>query len=81
MQNMRSTVLMALALAGALAGCGGSEFDGDREDGFVDHDFGVQRAGLDVGQAGGCDTSIVTGLTGQLFEELVHRLGATLGFG
>src|SRR2546430_17718533 len=68
MRRMRSLTSLCLACV-LLAGCGGTDLD-EHESAFVDHDFGVQRADLNVGQVGGCDTSAVTGLTAQLFEEV-----------
>lgn len=60
-------MMAALALAGLVsAGCGPESID----DAYVDHDPEVARQGLNAGQAGGCDTSIVAGLTGQLVAEL-----------
>src|SRR5262245_2385419 len=40
------------------------------DEAYLDHEPGVFRAGLTAGQAGGCDTSIVQGLTAQLVAEL-----------
>src|SRR6185436_18316557 len=49
------------------AACGPPE---PGEDSYIDHAPGVFQAGLTAGQAGGCDTSIVAGLTEQLVAEL-----------
>lgn len=48
--------------------CGGAE-EHLHED-HVEHDMGVITSALNVGQAGGCDTGIVKGLTQQLVAEL-----------
>lgn len=68
---MRASTLLrcltSLSTALAVSACG----EGDlihRE--VVSGDFGVYRANLTVGQAGGCSTSVVQGLTQQLIEEL-----------
>ena len=50
-----------------LCACGGEVRDADD---YEDHDLGVITSGLTAGQAGGCDTSIVSGLTQQLVAEL-----------
>ncbi|MBX7101050.1 MAG: carboxypeptidase regulatory-like domain-containing protein [Myxococcaceae bacterium] len=42
----------------------------DHESAYVDHDIGSFEQGLNVGAAGGCDTSIVRGLTAQLYAEM-----------
>ncbi len=55
-------------LAVALTACG--EGDLRIHDDYQDHDLGVVTEGLTVGAAGGCDTSIVSGLTVQLVAEL-----------
>jgi len=47
--------------------CGADELT--VHDDYLDHDLGVITSGLTVGQAGGCDTSIVKGLTQQLIAE------------
>jgi hypothetical protein len=49
--------------------CGDSELH-LHEEAYVDHDLGELTSGLTVGQAGGCDTSIVKALTVQLVDEL-----------
>ena len=54
---------LLLVLGLVLTGCGAEE------PAFVDGDIGVFRAGLTVGQAGGCSTSIVAGLSKQLIDE------------
>lgn len=65
---MRRLLLAVLALA--LAACGPDATLQLHEDHYVDHDIGEWTAELNVGQAGGCDTSIVRGLTSQLFAEM-----------
>lgn len=57
--------LLTIAIV-ALCACGPAELD----DAYVEHDPEVARQGLNAGQAGGCDTSIVAGLTTQLVAEL-----------
>lgn len=49
--------------------CGASELE-LHEGAYLDHDLGSTTQGLNAGQAGGCDTSIVVGLTNQLVAEL-----------
>ncbi|MBL8956694.1 MAG: carboxypeptidase regulatory-like domain-containing protein [Myxococcaceae bacterium] len=61
---MRLPVAIAVV---SVTACGPLE---PHEEGYVDHDPGVWRAGLTAGEAGGCDTSIVAGLTAQLVAEL-----------
>ncbi len=65
----RVQLAAALFLVTAFA-CGPNDFGPAHEDPYVDHDLGEITSGLTVGQAGGCDTSIVVGLTRQLVEEL-----------
>jgi hypothetical protein len=60
-----SLAWLVAAGAGALAGC-----EIEQEEAYVDHDIGVLREGLAVGDATGCSTAIVAGLTAQLVEEL-----------
>ncbi len=50
-----------------LTACGGEV---RQVDDYVDHDMGVVTSELNVGQSGGCDTSIVGPLTQQLIAEL-----------
>jgi MYXO-CTERM domain-containing protein len=57
----------ALLVLAVFASCGPPD---DQELPYHDHDLGVLREGLLVGQAGGCDTSIVAPLTKQLVAEL-----------
>jgi len=61
---MRTRLLLSIVCFSA---CGPAGAD---DDAYVDHEPGVWRAGLTAGEAGGCDTSIVAGLTGQLVAEL-----------
>jgi len=56
-------LLLVGALAASSVGCG------PEEPAWVDGEIGVFRAGLTVGQAGGCSTAIVAGLTQQLIDE------------
>ncbi len=63
--RLRPPLFVTLTLAAAA--CGPPE---PADDAYLDHDLGVFRAGLTAGEAGGCDTSIVSGLTGQLVAEL-----------
>src|SRR6476620_2339022 len=51
-------------------GCGQGSADRVPESPFVDHDLGVSTSELRVGDAGGCDTSIVKALSAQLVEQL-----------
>lgn len=60
---------LCTAVMFALTACGQAELY-VHEEPYVDHDLGQLTAGLNVGAAGGCDTSIVKGLTLQLVEEL-----------
>lgn len=57
-----------MLIAAVLCSCGPN--DVQVHDDYQDHDIGVSRQGLTVGQAGGCDTSIVSGLTTQLVAEI-----------
>ncbi len=60
---------VAAFMAVALGGCG-PEGPYDPEDHFEEGTLGVWRAGLTVGEAGGCATSIVAGLSRQLIDEI-----------
>lgn len=58
---------VVFVFAVAIAGCG----EGDLvQTELVPQALGTFRAGLTAGQAGGCSTSVVQGLTDQLIEEL-----------
>jgi len=62
---VKRTLVVVTAL---LCSCGPSEVQ--VHDDYQEHDIGVSREGLTVGQATGCDTSIVAGLTTQLVAEI-----------
>ena len=62
---MRTRLLLSVSMFAAACGPAGAD-----DDAYVDHELGVWRAGLTAGEAGGCDTSIVSGLTTQLVAEL-----------
>lgn len=64
---VRRMVRALCAAAIFLSACGGLEAP---DDDYVDHDIGVITSGLTASQAGGCDTSIVSGLTQQLIAEV-----------
>jgi len=60
---------LTLALFLLLVGCT-DEPGYDPESPWVEGELGVWRAGLTVGEAGGCSTAIVAGLSRQLLEEI-----------
>lgn len=62
MRTQSFAVILLLAAA-----CGPAD---EHESPYVDHDMGTFEQGLNVGAAGGCDTSIVRGLTSQLYAEM-----------
>src|SRR6516225_2518040 len=64
MRGMRSIVLLSCFV---LTACGVGESD---EMPYLNHDPGVLTQDLNAGQAGGCSTTIVQGLSDQLIEEL-----------
>lgn len=66
----QSLIFVCLLTVTALQpGCGGEDDDSVHVQHF-EGAYGVFRAGLNVGQVGGCSTSVVQGLTDQLIEEL-----------
>lgn len=66
------TLRAAFACAGALClvACQNDADRYDPESPWVEGAIGTWRAGLNVGQAGGCSTAIVRGLAAQLIDEI-----------
>ncbi len=63
----RPAMRRLIPLVALLAACGPADEDADH---FTEGALGVWRPGLTVGEAGGCSTAIVAGLSRQLIDEI-----------
>ena len=67
---MNRHIATVLLFVVGLTGCGESSLEVLEEGSYLNHDPATLTQGLNAGQAGGCDTGIVNGLSNQLIEEL-----------